>query len=129
MTNKYHLKAKTVLIVDDDRVIRLILRKHLSKLGMVIVGEAATGLDGAYMFDKYHPDVVLLDVQLPKGSGLTILKLIHEINPKAVVIMLTGDTSEDVIKTAINLGAYDYISKRANDLPERLAESLLKTIK
>jgi two-component system, chemotaxis family, chemotaxis protein CheY len=129
MSSKNHLKSKSVLIVDDDRVIRLILRKHLTKLGMVIVGEAATGLDGAYMYDKYHPDIVLLDVQMPKGNGLTILRLIHEINPKAVVIMLTGDTAEDVIKNAINLGAHDYISKRSEDLPERLAESLMKTMK
>ena len=129
MPSRYHLKSKSILIVDDDRVIRLILRKHLTKLGMVIVGEAATGLDGAYMYDKYHPDIVLLDVQMPKGNGLTILRLIHEINPKALVIMLTGDTAEDVIKNAINLGAKDYISKRADDLPERLAESIQKIIK
>ena len=65
MPSKYHEKTTSVLIVDDDRVIRMILRKILTKLGMTIVGEAANGLDGACMYDKYHPDIVLLDVQMP----------------------------------------------------------------
>lgn len=126
MINPNQLKSKNVLIIDDDRVIRMILRKNVIKLGMNVAGEAATGLDGAYLYDKYNPDIVLLDVQLPKGNGLTILRLIHEINPKAIVIMLTSDTSEKVIKTAISLGAFDYILKIGNDLPERLAESMMK---
>lgn len=128
MSDIHQLKSKTVLIVDDDRVVRLILRKHLTQLNMTIVGEAATGLDGACMYDKHRPDIVLLDVQLPKGNGITILQLIHEINPKAIVIMLTGDTNEEVIKRAINLGALDYISKRAHDLSERLTQSLIKSL-
>ncbi len=129
MVDKSKLRSRSILIIDDDRVIRLVLRKIVTNLGMKIVGEAGTGIDGAYMYDKYHPDIVLLDVQLPKGNGLTILRLIHEMNPKAIVVMLTGDTSEEVIKIAIKLGAYDFISKRADDLPDRLAESFMKTIK
>ena len=64
----------------------------------------------------------------PKGNGLTILRLIQEINPNSAIIMLTGDASEDVIKTAISLGAKDYISKRAEDLPERLSKSFAKVV-
>ncbi len=120
-------KVFSILICDDDKVSRKILRTQLSKLGYSVVGEAETGLQSAILFEKYRPHLSLLDVHMPHGSGLTILALIREIQPEARVILLTGDTDASLVSAAKELGATDYVSKLSQ--PERLLEAIGKATK
>ncbi len=117
----------SVLIGEDCRVTRKRLRAGLAKRGYQVVGEAETGLEAVLLFDKCRPDIVLLDINMPKGNGLTALRMIHEIEPRARVIMLTGETSPDSVMTAQRLGAMDYVSKTSNS--ERIIEALQKALK
>lgn len=117
----------SVLICDDDNVSRKILRAQLTKLGYNIVGEAKTGVESAVLFEKYLPDVTLLDYHMPHGTGLTILKLIQEIQPGAKVVLLTGETDADIVVAAQKLGAVDYVSKVSQ--PDRLIGAIRKATK
>ena len=112
----------SVLIGEDDQVTRKLLRAALAKQGYSIVAEAETGLQTAMLFEKHRPEITLLDINMPHGSGLTILRLILEIEPGARVIMLTGDTSPETVTVAKDLGAVDYVSKTSG--PKRILEAL-----
>lgn len=117
----------SAIIGDDDRVTRSVLRAVLTKEGYTVLGEADTGLKTAVLFDQHRPDFVLLDVNMPKGTGLTILRLIREIDRHARVIMLTGDSSPETVKDALMLGARDYVSKTSGD--KRILEAVKSVLK
>ena len=119
-------RVRSVVIGDDDRVTRTVLRAVLTKAGYAVLGEADTGLETAVLFDKHRPDIVLLDINMPKGKGLTILRLLHEIDPHVRVIMLTGDTSPETVSKALKLGAKDYVSKTSGD--KRILEAVKKAL-
>ncbi len=112
----------SVLIADDDRVTRTVLRAALTKAGYSVVADAETGIQTVVLYDEKHPDIVLLDINMPKGSGLTTLRMIREINPNAKVVMLTGDRTPESVETALELGAADYVCKTSGD--ERILEAL-----
>ena len=126
MADLKRTKVRTVIIGDDDRVTRTVLRAVLTKAGYAVLGEADTGLETAVLFDKHRPDIVLLDVNMPKGKGLTILRLLHEIDPHVRVIMLTGDTSPKTVSKALQLGAKDYVSKTSGD--ERILDAVKRVV-
>jgi DNA-binding NtrC family response regulator len=105
-------KAK-ILVVDDEKLLRWSLEQNLSKGGYEVVA-AEKGLEGLGAFKEEIPDVTLLDIHLPDVSGITVLEGIKEINPHALVIMITafGDI-QTAVKT-IKLGAYDFVEKPFN---------------
>lgn len=106
--------TKKVLICDDDEITRMTLSKKVSKVGYEVVGEAIDGLEAMNKFGELKPDIVLLDINMPKASGLTVLSFIRENNKLCRVVMITGNetnhTSEFVIK-ALKAGANDYLTK------------------
>src|SRR5262249_34468016 len=101
-----------ILIVDDDQDIARILRFRLEKKGFECV-LAGNGFEALEVLDKHHPDLVLLDVMMPKMDGFTACREIRKRNAWAriPVIMLTakGDTSDKV--NGITEGADDYVVK------------------
>jgi DNA-binding NtrC family response regulator len=105
-------KAK-ILVVDDEKLLRWSLEQNLSKGGYEVVA-AEKGLEGLGAFKEEIPDVTLLDIHLPDVSGITVLEGIKELNPYALVIMITafGDI-QTAVKT-IKLGAYDFVEKPFN---------------
>jgi DNA-binding NtrC family response regulator len=102
-----------VLVVDDDRQNRWTLAEALRGWGYNVT-EAETVCGAIAAFDAERPAAVLLDINLPDGSGLDVLGDIKRKTPEAVVIMVTGQVlAEDVI-TALRGGAYDFIAKPVN---------------
>ncbi|HPA45153.1 MAG TPA: response regulator [bacterium] len=118
--------VRSVIIADDDRLTRSILRSVLTRAGYSILGEAETGLKTAVLYEEHHPDILLLDIDMPGGSGITILRLIREMDRNARVIMLTGDTTPKTVSVALRLGAKDYVSKSSGE--ERLLTAIRKTL-
>jgi len=116
-------ETKRILICDDDEVFCQILRAKLVKNKFEVVGIASTGLESINMFVEKKPDTVLLDIKMPMGSGLTALRFLREIDDKAYIIMLTGDDSFHAVKTAVKLGANDYLIK--NEIQSEFLESPL----
>jgi len=102
-------KAK-VLIVDDDQMIRWSLNEALRAWGYATV-EAGTVVAALAAFDAEQPAAVLLDINLPDGSGLDVLREIKRKQPQAVVIMITASVLVDDAIAALRGGAYDFVSK------------------
>ncbi|MGE4343731.1 MAG: sigma-54-dependent transcriptional regulator [Geoalkalibacter sp.] len=108
-----------ILIVDDEKILASSLKMVFSDEGHVAsaVHSRAAVLE---QLEKLSPDVILLDLRLPDGSGMEVLRTIRSVLPEALVIMMTafGDTA--LVVEAIKLGAFDYIGK-----PFELQEILL----
>ena len=99
-----------ILVVDDEIVICDVLKEFLTLKGH----EVHTALNGRGAIAKAkveRPHIVLLDILMPGMRGLNVLKEIKRLDPRIAVLMITGVMNKDVAKTAIALGAYDYISK------------------
>src|ERR1044072_1017718 len=99
-----------VLIVDDEEMLRWTLREALRSWGYETV-EAGTIAQGLKEFDTEQPAVILLDINLPDGSGLDALHEIKRRQPDAVVIMITSEVVIENTIAALRGGAYDFISK------------------
>ena len=99
-----------VLIVDDEKLIRWSVRRQLEEWGYTAL-EAESGTGGLSQIRAESPDLILLDVRLPDLSGIEVLREIKQNNLSIPVIMITGDPQLDDIKTAIKLGALDFIKK------------------
>ncbi len=100
----------TVLIVDDEEHIRYSLHKVFDgDKGEVLT--AATAAEGLAMFRDRHPDVVILDLQLPDGSGLEVFREIHDFDPKRPVIFITAHGTTETAIEAMKGGAFDYLVK------------------
>lgn len=108
-----------ILLCDDDPGMLLMLRTLFVKNGYTICGEAQTGVETAVQVAEKRPDIVLLDIGMPQGSGLTVLPLLREIDEDARIIMLTVDNASESVHTAMSLGAKGYILKKDLD-PIRL---------
>jgi len=99
-----------LLIIDDEPNVLYALEKGLKAADQAIV-TAATGQLGLAAVSKQHPDVVLLDVQLPDLSGIEVLKKLQQIDARLPVIIMTAHGTADTAIEAMKQGAYDYILK------------------
>lgn len=99
-----------ILIVDDEPFIRLALREALRSWGYETL-EAGTVADATKIFDEEEPPVVLLDIDLPDGSGLDVLTRIKEKRPESIAIMITGSVDVPNTIAALRRGAHDFVGK------------------
>ncbi|HOE11330.1 MAG TPA: response regulator [bacterium] len=112
--------AKRVLICEDDADARLLIRSILNTIHFEIAGEAETGIQALNLFRETRPDIVLLDIQMPQGDGLTVLRFLREIDRQVRVILLTADDTSHSVNTALKLGANDYVIKSSLTTPRFL---------
>lgn len=111
-----------ILIADDEEHIRSLLNLIVTSLGAEVVGEAEDGEQALSLFNQLQPDMVMLDINMPKIDGIKVLKQIMATNPRTLVVMLTSLNAIDVVKECIDSGAWNYILKNTT------AEELHKTI-
>ena len=106
--------AISVLIADDHGVLRAGLRALLnSEPEMEVVGEAADGEQTLRLAEELHPDVVLMDLNMPKGDGIYTTRHLKELLPEVNVLILTVHEDDSLLREAIQCGAAGYILKRA----------------
>ena len=117
--------AIDIVLADDLTFIRNVLRDTLAAAGFNIVGEATTGDEAVELFAAKRPDVVLMDITMPKLDGLDALRAIRRADPAACVIMCTALGQERLISEAVVAGARDFIVKPFT--PERVV-SAVKTV-
>jgi two-component system LytT family response regulator len=99
-----------VLIGDDEQGMRMVLRKAIEKIeGFKLVGEAADGEAVLSFVEESWPDVVFLDVEMPKLNGIECAKRIMDVNPKTIIIFATAHAT--YMTDAFQLYAFDYIVK------------------
>lgn len=100
-----------VLIADDEEHIRALLGAFIGQLGGEVVAYAGDGEEAVRLYEQHRPDLSLLDINMPRLSGDTVIARIMKLNPDALVIMLTAQDSVDSVRQCIDLGARDYILK------------------
>ena len=99
-----------VIIGDDESLIRMDLREMLEEAGHTVVGEAADGVEALELTRREKPDIVLLDIKMPRLDGIHAAKMIgHE--QLAPVLLLTAYSQQDVVDKAKNSGVLGYLVK------------------
>jgi len=99
-----------VIICDDELGMRTVLKKAVEKVdGFKVIGEAQDGEEAIKLVDKLRPDVVFIDIEMPKLSGLECAKKIADIDPKIIIIFATG--YNEYMGEAFEIYAFDYIVK------------------
>lgn len=107
-------KNVTILLVDDNDVTREVLRVILRSEGYNVVGEATDGSTGLEMAVRLKPHLIMLDVVMPKISGIEILPRLKELVPTACVLMVTANKDQETISEAVKTGIHGYILKPFN---------------
>ena len=112
-----------ILVVDDESSVRRLLSDVVIKMGHTPI-EAANGKEAADKYREAHIDLCFVDINMPEVDGIGCLERIKEIDPEAVVIMMTGYPSAETIIETIEDDGYTYIAKpldisRIMDLIER----------
>jgi two-component system, NarL family, response regulator NreC len=106
----------SVLLVDDHALFRSGLRARLEcESDLVVVGDAPTGEDGIVKARALKPDVVVLDLVLPRRSGAEVIADLHKVSPDSRVIVVSSQTSASTVRAALTAGAAGYVPKRAAD--------------
>jgi two-component system chemotaxis response regulator CheY len=113
--------AKRLLIVDDALIMRKRIRNIADKAGWEIAGEAANGEEAVALYERERPDLVTLDIIMPKMDGVAALKRIRAADPAARVIMVSAVDQRAKLTECISEGALDFIVKPFD------ADRLLKT--
>lgn len=105
-------EAIRILIVDDHPIMRVGIAAIINaQPRMQVVGQAATASDAVSMFESLRPDLTLMDLRLPDGSGVEAIRRICAISPKAKIIVLTTYEGDEDIHQALDAGARGYIIK------------------
>jgi DNA-binding NarL/FixJ family response regulator len=113
-----------VLICDDNDAMRGLLRAIVdSAPTMRVVGEAADGNEAIVEAARLHPDVILLDLAMPKLSGFEALPELRRVAPDARIVVLSGFAGSSVAQQIIALGAAAYLEKGAAD-PETIVAAI-----
>ena len=111
--------AQKILIVEDDEILSKVLTEELHETGFD-VHQAANGEEGLRAIREFHPDLVLLDILMPKMDGFALLQVVKNAAElkQIPVIMLTMLGSDEDIKKGLKMGAADYIVKSQHAVAE-----------
>ena len=102
--------GKRVLIAEDETIIRLDLRGTLESAGYDVCGEARDGVEAVELAESLEPDVILMDVKMPRLDGIEAARRILE--RRAVpIVMLTAFGQDELVARAVDTGAFGYLSK------------------
>jgi two-component system chemotaxis response regulator CheB len=127
-------KQIKVLIVDDSAFIRVLLTQIFQSDDEIsVVGTAEDPYDAREKIKKYSPDVITLDVEMPKMDGITFLKNLMRLRPMPVVMVSTlTQAGADITLQALGIGAFDFVAKPTSDVKEsikQLSQELIGKVK
>jgi len=103
-------KKPIILVVDDEKIVLELFQRILKKKEYTVL-TANNDKEALESVEKEKPDLVILDLQLPGINGIEVLRRIKKIDENIEVIVITGYGTIKTVKTAMKLGAYDYITK------------------
>lgn len=105
------LQDKTAVIADDDVVARSLLRTALRTVGMEVLDEARDGHEALQKIERHRPNIIFLDIEMPRLGGLEVLAKIREHDKSVIVLVVSALASADNVKAAMKAGADWFISK------------------
>ena len=100
-----------ILIADDSDAIRLVLKDILSIGDHEVVSEATDGAEAVEMYKEYKPEILLLDLAMPKKDGFGVVQDVMAFDSNAKIILITASDDQKVIQQCLEHGATSYISK------------------
>lgn len=115
-----------VLIVDDAKFMRHMIKNILTEIGYEVVGEAEDGSEACEKYKELTPDIVTMDIVMPKTNGIDALKEIRLYDPKAKVVMISAIDQREPLMEALKLGAVDYVVKPFEK--ERVEEAMQRVV-
>jgi two-component system chemotaxis response regulator CheY len=115
-----------VLIVDDSQVMREMISDILKGQGFEVAGEAKDGLEALDQYKKLKPDIVTMDVVMPKEHGIDAVKKIIAVDKNARIIIISGLYQKTLVMEALEAGASDYVIKPFE--PSELVETVKKNL-
>ena len=122
-TEKPCMAIIRLLVVDDFRLWRDCVKAHLEgHPDLQVTGFASDGLEALQKVEELQPDLVLLDIRLPKLGGIETARQILKLNPNCKIIFLTGYLHPEIVRAALEAGACGYVHKE--DAPDELLASL-----
>jgi DNA-binding NarL/FixJ family response regulator len=104
--------AGRVVLADDAAPIRQLVATLIGLEGFEVVGEARNGLEAVELAEAHLPDVIVLDISMPRLGGLDAIPLIRRGSPGTRIIMLSAFATEEMKARALALGAFDFLEKR-----------------
>ena len=110
--------ANTLMIVDDALIMRMKIREIATEAGWTVVAEADNGADAVSQYSEHRPDLMTLDMVMPKMDGLEALKAIRQEHPDAQIVMVSAVNQKQKLTDCISSGAMDFIVKPFD--PDRL---------
>jgi two-component system chemotaxis response regulator CheY len=117
---------KRVLIADDASFMRQMIRDIIEPEGYEVVGEASDGVEVVDKFRKLRPDLVMMDIVMPKRSGIDAVRTIKAEDANATIVMCSALGQETLVMEAIQAGAKDFIVKPFK--PDAVVQTLAKVI-
>lgn len=119
------MKTK-VLLVDDAKFMRMILKGILQEADFEVVGEASNGEEAIKMYQDIRPDLVTMDIVMPGMTGVEVVRRIKEIDPVAKVLMVSAMGQQTLVAESIEAGACDFIVKPF--VPDEVLEKVQKIL-
>lgn len=107
-------KQKRIVIIEDNEVSRALLRTILRSDGYEVIGEGHDGQSGLALAVRLAPDLVCLDVVMPKLDGMQVLAELRRELPEVPVLMITGHTDREAVQSMIKGGAAGIVVKPFN---------------
>lgn len=105
------MAVKRVLIVDDALIMRRRIREIAEEAGWLIAGEARDGEEAVALYQQEKPDLVTLDIVMPKMDGVSALQEIIQHDPQACMVMVSAVNQKEKLAECIQAGAVDFIVK------------------
>ena len=115
-----------ILVADDASFMRQMIREIVEMEGHEVVAEASDGIEAIDQFKNHHPDVVTMDIVMPRRSGIDAVKAILEFDPTARVVMCSALGQETLVTEALQAGARDFIVKPFK--PDSVINTLKKVL-
>jgi DNA-binding NarL/FixJ family response regulator len=112
------MASARILIVEDHDDLRALLRSLLeNKTQCVVIGEASDGLQAVQRAHELQPDLILLDLSLPKLNGMEAGRRIRKISPDSKILFLSQEPDPEIVQSALRLGAGYLLKSDAKELP------------
>lgn len=115
-----------IMVVDDASFMRQMIREIVEGEGFEVVGEASDGIEAVEEYKRLHPDLVTMDIVMPRRSGIDALRGIIALDPTARVVMCSALGQETLVAEAVQAGAIDFIVKPFK--PDSVTETIRKAL-